>query len=45
MMYLVWTDRGIRRRHQNQLQPTLCDFPSDSRKTNNERNDPESIFE
>ena len=42
MMYLVRTDRGIWRRHQNQLQPSLCDLPSNNRNTNNKRNNPES---
>ena len=45
MMYLVSTDRGIRRRHQNQLQPRLCNHPSDNYNINNERNNPDSISE
>ena len=45
MMYLVGTDRTIWRRHQNQLEPRLCDFSSDDRNTNNKRNTPESISE
>ena len=45
MTYLVRTDRGIWRRHRNQLQLRLCDFSSDNRNINNERNTPESISE
>ena len=45
MRYLVRTDRGIWHRHQNQLQPRLCDLSSNNRNTNNEHNNPESISE
>ena len=37
MMHLVRTDRGLWQRHQNQLQPRLCDLLSDNRNTNSKR--------
>ena len=40
---LIRTDCGIWQRHQNQLQPRLCDLLSDNRNTNSERNDTKSI--
>ena len=45
MMHLVRTDRGKWQRHQNQLQPRLCDLLSDNRNTNSERDNPKSISE
>ena len=45
MMYLVRTDRGIWRRHQNQLQSRLCNHPSNNYNIKNERNNPDSISE
>ena len=40
MMYIVRTNRGLWKRHQNQLQPRFCDFKSkDSTVVSNNQRD------